>query len=113
MDRKILGRSPEVLHVRGEVAVSELASRSTKAGEVEAQNRNAPQGELGRDPPRSEEVFRAGEAMGKDCVGSDGALRKLKPGGQGIAIAARKGDMLNMSHPAASCDSEENMVGRN
>jgi hypothetical protein len=84
MARKILSGSLEVLHIRGEVAVGELPARGPEAGEVEPQNGDAPIGEFRRDPPGDEEVFRASETMGEDCVGSDWAKREFEPGGERI-----------------------------
>jgi hypothetical protein len=57
MTCEVLGRAPQVLHVRGEVAVGELAARGPKAGEVEPQNCDPPPSKFGRDPPGGEEVL--------------------------------------------------------
>ena len=100
MVRQVGSGPTEILHVRGEVAVRELAARRAEPREVEPQHGDAPHGQLGREPLRGENVFRAGEAMGEDRVCTHGSGREIEPGGQGVTAAAGELDALSRRHSA-------------
>ena len=51
-------------------------------------------GQFAGNPRGGEDILRAGEAMGKDGIGTDLPVRKFKPCSQFIALTARETDFL-------------------
>src|SRR5262249_23560738 len=80
----------QVLHIRGEVRIGEIALASAEPGEVEAQYRDAARRERLGDAFGREIVFPAGEAVCKERKGGRLANRPFEPRGELLALAVGK-----------------------
>ena len=92
-----IDRRQQVLHVRREIRVGELAFAAADAGEVETKDRDAARGEALCNPRGRENVLAAGKAMGKQrkCAR---VRRQVQPGRKHCAGRARKLDLSRLDH---------------
>src|SRR5207253_11427316 len=92
----------EVLDVRREVAVREFAFAVAKAGEVEAQHRDAALGQRPADARGGEPVLGAREAMSKDRIGDGRAHWVIEARGEEAALRPWEADLLGGRHSSPS-----------
>ncbi len=89
---QVLGRTDEIVHVRGKGRVREFPLGMPEAGEVEPHHGDAHSGKALRDAARGEDVLPAGEAMREERGGQPGTVRQIQPRGQLVALVAGEGD---------------------
>jgi hypothetical protein len=85
---QMVSGADEVGDVRGEGRVGEIALARAEAGEVEPQHRDPPRRQRHRDALRRQHVLAAGEAMRKQRIGVDRAIRRIKCCGELVAAFA-------------------------
>ena len=89
-----VGRGDQILDVRREVAVGELALARAEAGEIEAQHREATVGEAPADARGRQAVLRAGEAVGEQREAARRTGRAVEPCREQLACGVGKRDLL-------------------
>ena len=89
-----VGRRHQVVDVRGEAGIGELAVAVPETGEVESQHRDVALGQPRGDPPGRRQVLRAGETMGEQGKSADRAERPVEPGGEAIPQCPGEVDTL-------------------
>ena len=94
VDAQILGGANQILHIRGEVGVGEVALARAQPGEVEAQHRDVPLGEGGGDAGGGENVLGAGEAVREQSISARRIVALLQTPGEALAGGAEEGDFL-------------------
>jgi hypothetical protein len=86
------GGAQQIVDVRREGGVLELAARMPEPGEVETQDGDALGGQPLRDPPGRGDVLAAGEAMGKERGRQVRPLRQVQPRGEVMPGMSGKGE---------------------
>src|SRR6185312_5571356 len=87
---KHVGRADDVLDVRREVGVGELALARSEPGEVEPQHADPSVYEAARDPSRGGDFLRTREAVREQGVRHWVNLRTVEPAAQ--SVTARSGE---------------------
>ena len=88
-------RCQNVVGVRREVRISELALAVAEPGEVEPEHAKPGVGQRGRDPRCRLDVLAAGEAVGKEGKGSRRPRGQVEAGGKFGVLTAGEGDSFD------------------
>ena len=83
---QVIGGGDQIVDVRGERGVGELAFAGAEPGEIEAQHRDAVQLQAFGDAPRRLVVLAAGEAMRKQRHRAHRAVRPVEQRGELVAL---------------------------
>jgi hypothetical protein len=87
---QMIGGGDQIIHVRGETGIGEVAFAGTQPGEIEAQHGNAMRCEVMRDETRRFVALAAGKAMREQSHCADRPIRPVKQRGEVVALAIGK-----------------------
>ena len=89
-----VGGLHQILDIRGEVGVGEIALAGAEAGEIEAQDGDAVARQLFGNSAGRKDILRAGEAMCEQREGARLAFRQFEPPRQGRTLRAGECELL-------------------
>ena len=87
---QVIGGGDQIVDIRRERGIGELAFAGAEPGEIEAQHGDAVQGQPLGDAPRRAIVLAAGEAMGEQRHGADRTVRPVEQRGELVALLVAK-----------------------
>ena len=109
---KHVGGEDDVLDVRREVGVGELALAGSEPGEVEPQHADPSVYEASRDPGRGGDLLRTRKAVREQGVRDRVSLRTVEPAAQSITARSGEPNLLDPSNSLHTFEDEGDALAR-